>query len=171
MILNTILEVGTHMEDGSKFGTQTFCMVLFPRNTHVEWHTYNYSWLINHAPLISLCVCNAGTRIQSMGWTHCQNKTHRKGNCQHHFHDWWKTSNVHMEHRGVEAKIPTTHAHKIEMRDAKMWRRESMRLGMQRNSRSQCPCSLCLFGRFMLWATLVKHLQDYEKHPMKWLQD
>lgn len=75
-----------------------------------------------------------------------------------------------MDHDRVLDKLPTTHASIIERRDAKMWRRESKRLGKSISSKSKCPCTLCLFGRPFLTSTQVKHLRDYGQHPLKRLQ-
>jgi len=56
------------------------------------------------------------------------------------------------------------------MRDAKMWRRETERALRTGQSRSRCPCTLCLFGRPLLRTTQATHLRDFGRHPRKRLQ-
>ena len=70
----------------------------------------------------------------------------------------------------MDGRLPTTHARRIQLRDAKMWRRESDRPGASSSSKSNCPCSLCLFGRPLLRSTQARHLRDYGRHPIKRLQ-
>lgn len=104
-----------------------------------------------------------GLPIRSLGCTNCyNNKAGKRTLCE--------TTNVNMNRNGMQARTPTTDEERIKMRDAKMWLRESIRDGVQGNSRSRCPCSLCLFGRPLLRATQAKHLQDYGRHPLKRLQ-
>ena len=66
--------------------------------------------------------------------------------------------------------LPTTHARRIELRDAKMWRRETERAMRTGQSKSRCPCMLCLFGKPLLRTTHALHLRDYGRHPLKRLQ-
>ena len=75
-----------------------------------------------------------------------------------------------MARGNYEAGLPTTHPRRMEMRDAKMWRREAEKEARTGQTRSRCPCSLCLFGRPMLRSTHAVHLQQYGRHPMKRLQ-
>jgi hypothetical protein len=78
---------------------------------------------------------------------------------------------VVMEHRREGVRPPTNNPRRIELRDAKMWRRETERHLRSGNRRSRCPCTLCLFGRPLLRTTQAKHLRNYGRHPMKRLQD
>ena len=66
--------------------------------------------------------------------------------------------------------LPTSHPRRIEMRDAKMWRRETERELRTGQTRSRCPCSLCLFGKPLLRRTHAIHLRDFGRHPQKRLQ-
>jgi hypothetical protein len=66
--------------------------------------------------------------------------------------------------------LPTTDARRIQLRDAKMWRRETERETRTGQPRSKCPCTLCLFGKPLLRRTHAVHLRDFGRHPMKRLQ-
>ena len=79
-------------------------------------------------------------------------------------------SGTAVAHRAGQERLPTSHSRRIELRDAKMWRRETQRLLASGNRTSRCPCTLCLFGRPLLRATQAKHLRDYGRHPAKRLQ-
>ena len=70
----------------------------------------------------------------------------------------------------VVRALPTTDVRRIERRDAKMWRRETERETRTGQSRSRCPCTLCLFGRPLLRRTHAIHLREFGRHPMKRLQ-
>lgn len=76
-----------------------------------------------------------------------------------------------MEERNGHGRLPTTNARRIELRDAKMWRRETERQMRTGSTTSRCPCTLCLFGRPLLRTTQAKHVRDYGRHPMKRLQE
>jgi hypothetical protein len=80
-------------------------------------------------------------------------------------------AHMDMEHCSRGERMPTTNARRIELRDAKMWRRETERQLRLGDHKSRCPCTLCLFGRPLLRSTQAKHLRDYGWHPMKRLQD
>ena len=69
-----------------------------------------------------------------------------------------------------EERLPTTHPLRIQMRDAKMWRRETQQERRTGQSKSRCPCSLCLFGKPLLRSTHAIHLRDFGRHPRKRLQ-
>lgn len=75
-----------------------------------------------------------------------------------------------MTRDGYERGLLTTHPLRIEMRDAKMWRRESVREWRTGETRSRCPCALCLFGKPLLRSTHAIHLRDFGRHPKKRLQ-
>jgi hypothetical protein len=68
-------------------------------------------------------------------------------------------------------RLPTSHTRRIELRDAKMWRRETERQARTGARTSRCPCTLCLFGKPLVRTTQAKHLRDYGRHPMKRLQE
>ena len=68
-------------------------------------------------------------------------------------------------------RLPTSDARRTELRDAKMWRRETERQVRTGNRSSRCPCTLCLFGKPLLRATQAKHIRDYGRHPAKRLQE
>ena len=76
----------------------------------------------------------------------------------------------HMSEASCGGALPTTHARRIQLRDAKMWRRESERELRSGQCKSRCPCSLCLFGKPMLRTTHALHLREYGRHPLKRLQ-
>lgn len=86
------------------------------------------------------------------------------------FRQVWEAHNVHMDRGIAEGRPPTTNALRIQLRDAKMWRRETELLQQTGQSRSRCPCTLCLFGRPLLRTTHAKHLRDYGRHPLRRLQ-
>ena len=71
---------------------------------------------------------------------------------------------------GLGGVLPTTHVRRIELRDAKMWRRETEREARTGILRTKCPCSLCLFGKPMLRKTHAVHLRDFGRHPQRRLQ-
>lgn len=75
-----------------------------------------------------------------------------------------------MSEASCDGAHPTTNGRRIELRDAKMWRRESERKARSGQRRSRCPCSLCLFGEPLLRTTHALHLRDYGRHPLKRLQ-
>lgn len=66
--------------------------------------------------------------------------------------------------------LPTTDVRRVQLRDAKMWRRETERQLRTGETRSRCPCSLCLFGKPLLRRTHGIHLRDFGRHPMRRLQ-
>lgn len=76
-----------------------------------------------------------------------------------------------MQQDDVAGRLPTSHPRRIELRDIKMWRRESERQLRSGSRTSRCPCTLCLFGRPLLRTTQAKHLRDYGRHPVKRLQE
>lgn len=76
-----------------------------------------------------------------------------------------------MEQRRGEGRLGTSDAHRIELRDAKMWRRETERHMRTGSRTTRCPCTLCLFGRPLLRSTQAKHLRDYGRHPRRRLQE
>ena len=76
-----------------------------------------------------------------------------------------------MEERNAHGRLLTTSARRIEIRDAKMWRRETERQMRTGIATSRCPCTLCLFGRPLLRTTQAKHVRDYGRHPMRRLQE
>ena len=82
-----------------------------------------------------------------------------------------KITNMAMEQGSADGRLPTTHAARIENRDAKMWRRETERQARTGNRTSRCPCTLCLFGRPLLRTTQARHLRDYGRHPLRRLQE
>lgn len=73
--------------------------------------------------------------------------------------------------RNVHCRLPTTNALRMEMRDAKMWRRETERQFRTGSCTNRCPCTLCLFGRPLLRTTQAKHIRDYGRHPKRRLQE
>jgi hypothetical protein len=79
--------------------------------------------------------------------------------------------NMASEQDTGEGRLPTSHTRRIELRDAKMWRRETERQARTGARTSKCPCTLCLFGRPLLRTTQAKHLRDYGRHPMKRLPE
>ena len=93
-----------------------------------------------------LCVCAVNPRSEGLG------------------------GGVTMPRGDVQEDLPTTHVRRVELRDAKMWRRESERQLRTGESRSRCPCTLCLFGRPLLRRTHATHLRDFGRHPMRRLQ-
>lgn len=78
---------------------------------------------------------------------------------------------IEMDGGNGHGRLPTTHATRIENRDAKMWRRETQRELRTGSRTSRCPCTLCLFGRPLLRTTQAKHLRDYGRHPMRRMQE
>jgi hypothetical protein len=68
-------------------------------------------------------------------------------------------------------RLPISHTRRIELRDAKMWRRETERHARTGARTSRCPCTLCLYGKPLLRTTQAKHVRDYGRHPMKRLQE
>ena len=70
----------------------------------------------------------------------------------------------------VVRRLPTTDVRRIKLRDAKMWRRETERALRTGQSRSRCPCTLCLFGKPLLRRTHAIHLREFGRHPKKRLQ-
>lgn len=79
--------------------------------------------------------------------------------------------NMDMPEGNAGGRLPTTHARRIQLRDAKMWRRETDRQLGTGSRTSRCPCTLCMFGRPLLRATQAKHLRDYGRHPARRLQE
>lgn len=77
---------------------------------------------------------------------------------------------ANMPHGSATEGLPTTHPLRIQMRDAKMWRRETQILRRTGQSTSRCPCTLCLFGKPLLRSTHAIHLRDFGRHPRKRLQ-
>ena len=82
----------------------------------------------------------------------------------------WGLRRANMAREGVREDLPTTDARRVQLRDAKMWRRETERQIRTGEARSRCPCSLCLFGRPLLRSTHGIHLRDFGRHPMRRLQ-
>lgn len=82
----------------------------------------------------------------------------------------WSLRWCGMVRGSYERGLPTTHPHRIQLRDAKMWRRETIREAATGRARSKCPCSLCMFGRPLLRRTQAVHLQLYGRHPRMRLQ-
>ena len=76
-----------------------------------------------------------------------------------------------MPHHSGDERLPTSNRRRMELRDAKMWRRETERQLRTGARTSRCPCRLCLFGRPLLRSTQAKHLRDYGRHPMKRLPE
>ena len=80
-------------------------------------------------------------------------------------------ADMDMEPGRVVARLRTADARRIELRDAKMWRRETERQQRTGSRTSRCPCTLCLFGKPLLRSTQAKHLRDYGRHPLRRLQE
>ena len=76
-----------------------------------------------------------------------------------------------MEQGIAGRRLPTTDSRRTELRDAKMWRRETERQRRTGTRTSRCPCTLCMFGKPLLRTTQAKHLRDYGRHPAKRLQE
>ena len=79
--------------------------------------------------------------------------------------------NMDMDNRHGHGRLPTTDSRRMQLRDEKMWRRESERQMRTGDRTSRCPCTLCLYGRPLLRTTQAKHLRDYGRHPMRRLQE
>lgn len=126
-------------------------------------------WCTNKSRRKPLCLY-AETPLRSVGCTNNQNNRAGKSKRKEKYSEVWESTSDSMNRGGNEGRFLITDARRIKMRDAKMWRRESARQALEGNSRSRCPCSLCLFGRPLVRATQAKHLQDYGRHPQRRLQ-
>ena len=83
---------------------------------------------------------------------------------------WGRCKIPYMARNSSIRALPTTHVNRIELRDCKMWRRETERAMRSGQSRSRCPCTLCYFGKPLLRTTHAIHLRDFGRHPKKRLQ-